>query len=151
MDWVPRKFTKLYKLKKVLTDMVLKVISGTDARVGTNILIEDEPYVVRKMDISKTGKHGHSKARIEAVGIINPGKKKVFVIPGHDKLEVPTVDKRKGQVISIVEKMVSVMDLENFETIEIECLDEEVFPTIKENLNVEYWDVMGNKIIKRII
>jgi translation elongation factor P/translation initiation factor 5A len=41
------------------------------------------------------------------------------------------------------------MDLETFETIEVECNDEEVLPTLQENENVEYWDVEGSKLIKR--
>ena len=126
--------------------MVLKMINATEARVGTNIILDGKPYTVKKIDISKTGKHGHAKARVEAVGIIS-GQKKVFVIPGHDKLEVPLVDKRKGQVLSISDK-VSVMDLENFETIEITC-SEELKSELKENCNVEYWDIEGEKIIKR--
>ena len=126
--------------------MVLKIINATEARVGTSILLEGKSYTVKKIDISRTGKHGHSKARIEAVGIID-GNKKVFVIPGHDKLEVPLVDKRKAQVLSIGEK-VSVMDLENFETIEINC-PEEIKSELEENSNVEYWDIEGEKIIKR--
>lgn len=126
--------------------MVLKIINATEARVGTNILIEGEPYTIKKIDISKTGKHGHAKARIEAVGIINE-QKKVFVIPGHDRLEVPLVDKRKGQVLSIEEK-VSIMDLENFETIDVSCPDE-IKSQLEENCNVEYWDIEGEKIIKR--
>ena len=126
--------------------MVLKIINATEARVGTNIMIDGKPYTVKKIDISKTGKHGHAKARIEAVGIIS-GQKKVFVIPGHDKLEIPLVDKRKGQVLSISEK-VSVMDLENFETIEIGC-SEKIKSELEENCNVEYWDIEGEKIIKR--
>ena len=126
--------------------MVLKIINATEAKVGTNILIEGEPYTIKKIDISKTGKHGHAKARIEAVGIIN-GQKKVFVIPGHDKLEVPMVDKRKGQVLSISEK-VSVMDLETFETLDIPC-SEEIKSDLQENSNVEYWDIERTKIIKR--
>ena len=126
--------------------MVLKIINATEARVSTNILIDGEPYTIKKIDISRTGKHGHSKARIEAVGIINE-QKKVFVIPGHDKLEVPLVDKRKGQVLSIAEK-VSLMDLENFETIDVPCPDE-IKSELAENSNVEYWDIEGKKIIKR--
>ena len=126
--------------------MVLKIIGATDARVGTNILIDDKPYTIKKIDISKTGKHGHSKARIEASAILSGGKK-VFVIPGHDKLEVPLVEKRKGQVLSISEK-VSVMDLENFETIEIDC-SEDIKSQLEDNCNVEYWDIEGDKIIKR--
>lgn len=126
--------------------MVAKIINATDGRAGTNILIEGEPYTIKKIDISKTGKHGHSKARIEAVGIIN-GQKKVFVIPGHERFEVPLINKKKGQVLSVADK-ISVMDLENFETIEMNC-PEELKSELEENCNVEYWDIEGQKIIKR--
>jgi len=128
--------------------MVLKIINATEARPGTNILIENEPYTIKKIDISKTGKHGHAKARIEAIGIINQ-QKKVFVVPGHERFEVPMVDKRKAQVLSIANK-VSIMDLENFETMEIDC-PEEIKSELKENSNVEYVDVEGRKMIKRKI
>ena len=126
--------------------MVLKIINATEARPGTNILIEGEPYTIKKIDISKTGKHGHAKARIEATGLINQ-QKKVFVVPGHERFEVPMVDKRKGQVLSITNK-VSIMDLGNFETMEIDC-PEEIKSELKENSNVEYVDVEGRKIIRR--
>lgn len=128
--------------------MVLKIINATEARPGTNILLEGEPYTIKKIDISKTGKHGHAKARIEAIGIINQ-QKKVFVVPGHDRFEVPMVDKRKGQVLSVGEK-VSVMDLESFETMEIDC-PEEIKSELEVNSNVEYLDVEGKKIIRRKI
>ena len=128
--------------------MVLKIISATEVRVGTNILIDGNVYTVKKIDISKTGKHGHSKARIEAIGMIK-GQKKVFVIPGHDRLEVPIVNKRKAQILSKANKKASVMDLESFETLEIDCPDEEVFSQLEENGNCEYWDIEGVKIIKR--
>jgi len=126
--------------------MVLKIIEATQAKVGTNIIVDGMPCVVKNVDISKTGKHGHAKCRIEAVGII-AGQKKVFVVPGHERFEVPMVDKRKGQVLSKGDK-ISIMDLENFETIEVECPDE-IKSELEENSNVEYWDVEGEKIIKR--
>jgi len=126
--------------------MVLKIINATEARIGTNILLDGAAYTIKKIDISKTGKHGHSKCRIEASGIIN-NQKKVFVIPGHDRFEVPIVNKKKGQVLSIGDK-VSIMDLESFETLEVAC-PEEVKEEVKESSNVEYWDVEGEKIIKR--
>ena len=128
--------------------MVAKIINATEARVGTNILIEAQPYTIRKIDISKTGKHGHAKCRIEAQAIIG-NNKKVFVMPGHDRLEVPIVNKKKAQVLSKDDNKVSVMDLESFETLEINCLDKEVFNSLEENSNCEYWDIEGNKIIKR--
>jgi len=126
--------------------MVLKIINATEAKVGTNIIVEGMPCTIKKIDISKTGKHGHAKCRIECSGIISETKK-VFVIPGHDRLEIPLVEKRKGQVLSVGDK-VSIMDLENFETLEVECPDE-IKSELGENDNVEYWDVEGEKIIKR--
>lgn len=128
--------------------MVLKIINATEARPGTNILLEGEPYTIKKIDISKTGKHGHAKARIEAIGIISQ-QKKILVVPGHERIEVPMVDKRKAQVLSITDK-VSVMDLQNFETMELDC-PEEIKSELKENSNVEYVDVEGKKIIRKEI
>jgi translation initiation factor 5A len=127
--------------------MVAKIINATEARVGTNIMVDGRPCTVKKIDISKTGKHGHAKARIEAVGIID-GNKKVFVVPGHDRLEVPMVDKRKGQILSKGDA-VSLMDLESFETLDVDCPDQAVKAQLEEGGNAEYWDIEGEKIIKR--
>ena len=126
--------------------MVLKIINATEAKIGTNILIEGEPYVVRKIDISKTGKHGASKCRIEAIGMLSE-QKKIIAVPGHERFEVPMVDKRKGQVLSLDDGL-SIMDLENFETILISC-SEEIKSQLEVNSNVEYWDIEGRKIVKR--
>ena len=126
--------------------MVARVISATEARVGTNIIQDGQFYTVKKIDISKTGKHGHAKCRIEAVNILT-GNKKIFVIPGHDKIEVPVIKKNKGQVLSVSGSRASVMDLESFETIDIDVPED--ITDLKENDNVEYWDIEGNLIIKR--
>jgi translation initiation factor 5A len=128
--------------------MVLKIINATEAKVGTNIIVDGMPCTVKKMDVSKTGKHGHAKVRIEAIGIIT-GQKKVFVVPGHERIEVPMVDKRKAQVLSLGEGAnVSIMDLENFETLEVPC-PQEIKSELEINSNVEYWDIEGDRIIKR--
>lgn len=127
--------------------MVAKIISATEARIGTNILIEGEPFTVKSMDVSKTGKHGAHKCRFEAVGMLSD-KKKVFVVPGTDRFEIPMVEKRKGQVLSVGGDKISIMDLENFETIELK-LPEELKAEIEVNSNVEYWDIEGVKIVKR--
>ena len=126
--------------------MVLKIINATEIKVGTSIIVDGVPCTVKSIDISKTGKHGHSKARVEAVGIIT-GQKKVFVAPGHERFEVPLVEKRKAQVLSIKEN-VNLMDLENFESFDV-SLPEELKGDIVENSTVEYWNVEGEKMIKR--
>src|SRR3989304_5975039 len=127
--------------------MVLKIISATEAKPGTNIILDGEPYTVRSVDVSKTGKHGAHKCRFEAIGML-ADKKKVFVMPGTDRLEVPLVEKRKGQVLSFGGDKGSIMDLENFETIELDC-PEEIKPVLEVNSNIEYWDIEGKKIVKR--
>jgi translation initiation factor 5A len=126
--------------------MVLKIINATEAKPGTNVIIDGEPYTVKKVDISKTGKHGSSKCRIEVSGIIS-GQKKIIAVPGHERFEVPMVDKRKGQVLSTGDN-ISVMDLESFETLDVPC-DSEIKSELSPNDNVEYWDVEGRKIVKR--
>jgi len=128
--------------------MVLKIINATEIKVGTNIILDGEVYTVKKIDISKTGRHGHAKCRIEAVGIIS-GNKKVIVVPGHERFEVPEIRKNKAQVLSKGDKKASVMDLGTFETMEIDCPEEDIFNSLEENENCEYWDVEGIKIIKR--
>ncbi|MBI2630143.1 translation initiation factor IF-5A [Candidatus Pacearchaeota archaeon] len=127
--------------------MVLKVIDGTEAKVGVTINIEGAACIVRSMDISKTGKHGHAKVRLEAIGILD-GKKRCVVVPGHERFEVPLITKMKGQVLSVGEEKASIMDLESFETLDV-AVDPEIKNDLKEGDNVEYWDVEGTKIVKR--
>jgi translation initiation factor 5A len=130
--------------------MVLKVISATEAKVGTTILIDGEACTVRSTDTSKTGKHGASKCRIEAIEILT-GKKKITAIPGSTRFEVPMVEKRKGQVLSVSpdNMTASIMDLESYETIDVKYI-EDVKDQIAPEKQVEYWDIEGKKAIMRV-
>lgn len=125
-----------------------KMISAVEIKAGNTITIDNASCIVKSIDISKTGKHGASKCRIEAEGIIDR-KKKVIAVPGHERFEVPLILKKRGQVLSLGEKT-SIMDLESFETLDV-ITDEDIKNEIKEGDNVEYWDIEGKKIIKRKI
>ena len=127
--------------------MDFKLINAAGARSGTAINVEGIPCVVKSNDISKTGKHGHAKCRIEAVSVVD-GKKKVFVTGGHERLESPMINKRKGQILSIEGDRASVMDLESFETIEL-TVPEDLKEDLKGEDQVEYWESQGYKIIKK--
>lgn len=129
--------------------MSLKIITAHDAKPGTTILYQGEAYTVRSNDISKTGKHGASKCRMEAIGIFSK-KKAVIAAPGHDRFDVPLVEKKKAQVLSVSEDKASVMDLESFETIDIPFLDE-VKAELAPEKQVEYWDIEGKKVIMRVL
>jgi len=127
--------------------MAFKTINATAAKSGITILVEGVACVVKSNDISKTGRHGHAKCRIETVGIID-GKKRVFICGGHEKLEIPHIEKRKAQVLNMVGDKASVMDLESFETLEI-AKDKSL--ELKGGEQIEYWKIGEEKIIKRKI
>lgn len=129
--------------------MVAKVIDATEMRVGTYLLLDNVAHQVKKMDISKTGKHGHAKVRFEAVSAFT-GKKKVMVIPGHDKFEVPMITKHEAQVLSIHENTVSLMDNETFENLDLD-IPEELQGQVLEGASVEYWDIEGEKLLKKVM
>ena len=129
--------------------MAYKLIHATDARVGTVIIIDGEPCTVKSFDISRPGKHGHAKVRLGAVGITD-GKKRILAKPGHDKLEVPMIEKKRAQILSVGESTVNAMDTESYETLDIPY-PKELKGELKEEVQVEYWDIEGTKIVKRIL
>lgn len=128
--------------------MVLRLIDAHSAKPGTTILIDGEACTVRSNDISKTGKHGASKCRIEAIEIFT-SKKKIIAVPGSERFEVPLIEKRKAQVLSVSENTASVMDLESYETSDLP-FTEELKGQLAAEQEVEYWDIEGKKAIMRI-
>jgi translation initiation factor 5A len=127
--------------------MVLKLIDATQAKSGTMILIDNEPFSVRSNDKSKSGKHGSAKCRIEAIGVFN-GKKKVLAVPGHERFEVPNVEKKRAQVLSVADTTASVMDMESYETIDVEY-QEDIKDQLVPDRQCEVWDIEGKKKIMR--
>jgi translation initiation factor 5A len=129
--------------------MVARVIEATEMRLGTYLILDGVAHQVKKMDISKTGKHGHAKVRFEAINAFT-GKKKVGVVPGHDKFEVPMINKLTAQVLSIHGESVSVMDSESFENFDLD-IPEELSGQITDGASVEYWDIEGEKLLKKVL
>lgn len=130
--------------------MALKLITAHEARTGATILVEGNACIVRNNDVSKTGKHGASKCRIEAIGVID-GKKRVVAVPGSERFEVPLIEKKKAQVLSInpTGDMANVMDLESFETMDLPMM-EEAKGTFNAEDQVEYMVIDEKlKVIRR--
>jgi len=115
---------------------------------GDSIVVEGSPCSVTSISTSRPGKHGHAKVRIEAVGIVD-GKKRQMVSPGHDYIEVPLVDKRNGQILTVDGSTASMMDMESYETFDIE-IPKELKSEIEEGKQVLYWVIMGEKILKQV-
>ena len=124
-------------------------------KVGSYILLPvsdqptGEPCRITEYDTSKPGKHGSAKARIVAVGIYDE-QKRPHVGPVSMQVHVPLIDKRTGQVISIVGSKIQVMDSETFETIDVDMIDKELEGTLDQGKDIEYWNVMGRTKIMRI-
>ena len=129
--------------------MVLKIVNAHELRIGSYIFVDNEAFLVRTMDISKTGKHGSAKCRFDAISAIS-GKKRVFMCPGHERFEVPMVDKRKAQVLSVMGEKASIMDSETFENFELE-IPGELKGQVSDGGDVEYWDIEGTKLMKKVL
>ena len=124
-------------------------------KIGSYILLPvsdqptGEPCRITEYDTSKPGKHGSAKARIVAVGIYD-GQKRPHVGPVNMQIHVPLIDKRTGQIISVVGSKIQVMDSESFETIDVDMIEEELEGTLQQGDDLEYWNVMGRTKIMRI-
>ena len=127
-----------------------KQMPMTDAvKVGRYIIVDGMACVVKSIQVSKTGKHGHSKARVEAQGLIDEGVKKIFIKPLSDNIDVPLVEKENAQVLSVKDNKANVMDMTTFETFDIE-IPEEFKEQLKEGVQIIYWNLMGKKVIKQV-
>lgn len=124
----------------------IKLIDANSLKVGGYLIIDGIACVAKRIDTSKTGKHGHSKCRIEASGLIN-NEKKIIIKTSHDKIEVPIVEKKSAQVLSVSNDSANVMDSETFETFDIK-IDEELKGKIKEGQQVNYWVVLGQRVLR---
>jgi len=126
----------------------IKQVQVTGLKSGRYVIIDGVACKVTKMDVSKPGKHGHAKCRIEAVGIIR-GEKKVVVLPGHDKIDSPVIEKKSAQVLSVHGDDANVMDEESFETFDLKIPDE-LKGKVEEGSKVLYWIVIDEKIMMEL-
>jgi len=119
-------------------------------KIGHYVLINNEPCRIVEYEKSKPGKHGSAKARIVAIGIFD-GTKRSIVSPVDARVDVPIIEKRSGQVISISGNSVQLMDLETFEVFFASMPgDEGLKVRLGTGLDVEYWKVMDRTAIMRV-
>ncbi|MBU3904597.1 MAG: translation initiation factor IF-5A [Nanoarchaeota archaeon] len=112
---------------------------------GKFCIIDGEPSKVTSMVTSSSGKHGGSKARLEAVGIFD-GKKRSIVKPADTEIDVPIVEKKTGQVVAITGSNAQLMDLESYETFEVPIPDE-MKDIIIQGAEIAYWIIMDRKML----
>jgi translation initiation factor 5A len=98
--------------------MAIKIVEVRELKKGNYIVIDSEPCKIGDMASSKPGKHGAAKVRIEAVGLFD-NKKHTLLTSGDNKAEVPIISRLAHQVLSISGNTVQLMNMENYETIEL--------------------------------
>tara|TARA_Y100000310_G_C20597128_1_gene771095 strand:+ start:725 stop:1117 length:393 start_codon:yes stop_codon:yes gene_type:complete len=125
-----------------------KLVSVGSLKKGDTIIIDGAACKVTDTATSRPGKHGHAKVNMMAVGILD-GKKRNLVMPGHDKVEAPIIDKKNAQVLSVSGNTANVMDMETYETFDMEIPDE-LKAEVHEGVEVLYWGIMGTKVMKQV-
>ena len=123
--------------------MSTKVVEIKTLKVGKYIVLGGEASKITSLTTSSPGKHGAAKARLEAVGIFD-NQKRSIVKP----VDIPIIDKRVGQVLSIQGNNVQLMDMENYDTLDLP-MPEELKDQITEGIEVDYIVALGNMKIMR--
>lgn len=76
--------------------------------------------------------------------------KRSIVSPVDANVDVPIIEKRNGQIISINNNMLQLMDLETFEVFETDSIEEDAKTKVRQGVQVEYWRVLGRNRIMRV-
>jgi len=107
---------------------------------GNYAIINGEPSQIVQIQKSKPGKHG-----------LFDGRKQSFVSSTSANIQIPIVDKRSGQVLSVTPNSVQIMDLENYETMDIAMpKDKEIASKLEAGKDIEYWNIMDRFKIQRV-
>ncbi|MGA2675497.1 MAG: translation initiation factor IF-5A [Methanobacterium sp.] len=128
--------------------MAKKVVEVKTLKVGKYVILDGEASKIVNIQTSSPGKHGAAKARVDAIGIFD-NQKRGIVKPVDSKIDVPIIDKRTAQVLSLMGSDVQLMDLETYETFEVP-IPEELRNDLIEGAEVSYIIALGNKKLMTI-
>jgi len=121
-----------------------KQMEASKVREGSYIMIDGEPCIVRGKSKSSPGKHGSAKIKIKARGVFDD-KDRHITKPGDTMMMSPDVDKKIGQVVSRDGDIAQVMDMDTYETEEMQ-LPEDL--NAGEGDEIEYWVIDDRKQVK---
>lgn len=115
---------------------------------GGFVIINDVPCRVDKVQVSTTGKHGHAKVRVDAIGLLD-GVRRNIVKPVHENVDVPIINKRNAQILAIMSDNAQLMDMETYEVFELP-IPEELKGTLESGKEMQYFEVAGQRTLKQI-
>lgn len=121
-----------------------------ELKEGSYAIVNDEPSQIVQITKSKPGKHGSAKFRCTAISIFD-GRKQSYVASTDTNIQVPIVDKRSGQIVSVSPASIQLMDLETYEMRDVvKPNEEDVVGDIEAGKEVEYWIIMDRIKIQRV-
>jgi len=130
--------------------MSYRIARVGELKVGNYVIVENEPSEIVSIEKSKPGKHGSAKARCVTVSLFD-NTKRDFVNPVDATVQIPLVDKRSAQVLSLTPNSVQLMDLETYEIFDVALpKEEEILSKLKNGAEVSYWNIMGRYKIQRV-
>lgn len=106
---------------------------------GSYVMMEDTPCKITAYSTAKPGKHGSAKARVEGKGVFD-SKKRSFSQPVDQKVWVPIIERKQGQVVSVTGDDAQVMDLETYDTFTMRIPEDEELNPDDEIEYLEYED-----------
>lgn len=119
-----------------------------DLKPNGFVIIDGVPCRVDRVQSSTSGKHGHAKVRVDAIGLFDNVRKSI-IAPSHENIEVPIVEKKRGQVISITGSKAQIMDMNDFSVMEMD-IPEERKEKIRQGEEIEYFEVLDIKTLKEL-
>lgn len=115
---------------------------------GRFIVIDEEPCRIVGFSISAPGKHGHAKAKVDAIGLFD-SQKRTIVRPSSAKIEVPIIERGGAQVLATVANNAQLMDLVTYETFELP-IPINLRGEVREGVEIEYIQALGRRKIERV-
>ena len=122
-------------------------------------MVENEPCLIKALERSKSGKHGHAKIRIVCVGMFDNNKRSLTIPSGH-MIEVPEIIKGSAQINFIEDESINIMDLESYESVDVDWpRDDSLIKKLKalqanpdaiSDMQVEYWKLADKTLINRV-
>ncbi|MCX8166550.1 MAG: translation initiation factor IF-5A [Candidatus Micrarchaeota archaeon] len=128
------------------TDFVFQ--TAKELKVGKYVLIDNIPCRIVDIETSKPGKHGSAKMRITAIGLFD-GSKRNLLTPSDADVQVPIVERKTAQVISVDNDSAKLMDSETYEYFDV-SIPEDLKGKVEAGKEVEILVSMGKRAIERV-
>jgi translation initiation factor 5A len=112
---------------------------------GSYVMMEDSPCKINAYSTAKPGKHGSAKARIEGKGVFDE-KKRSLSQPVDAKVWVPIIERKGGQVLSVSDGEMQVMDLDTYDTFTMRIPDG---VSVSSDDEIEFLEYEGQRKIVR--